>query len=191
MPLIFMLLALIGIVFTGMTLHVPFIENLVLDYISLPMDFMARFEEYIYGVLSVLLIIPFLRRRNKSKLLRKFKKTGGIKKISWQEFEELTGQLYRARGYRAEVKGGSGGDGGIDVLLKKGGKTWIVQCKHWQTKKVGINIIREMYGVMMDQKAHGAKIVTSGQFTKQCFEFVKGKPIELIDGRKLLTIAKN
>ena len=101
------------------------------------------------------------------------------------EFEEMTAELYRARGYQAS-KTGASGDHGVDVVVKsKDGKKMIVQCKRWR-KPVGESIVRDFYGAMQHEKAaHGTIIATSG-FTQQAIEWAKGKPMSLHDGNKFI-----
>jgi len=101
------------------------------------------------------------------------------------EFEEMTAELYRARGFQAH-KTGARGDHGVDVVVKsKDGKTMVVQCKRWR-KPVGESIIREFYGTMHHEKAaHGTIIATSG-FTPPAIEWAKGKPMSLYDGNKFI-----
>jgi hypothetical protein len=101
------------------------------------------------------------------------------------EFEEMTAELYRARGFQANRTGISG-DHGVDVVVKsKDGKKMIVQCKRWR-KPVGEPIVREFYGTMQHEKAaHGTIIATSG-FTQQAIEWAKGKPMSLYDGNKFV-----
>lgn len=43
---------------------------------------------------------------------------------------------------------GSGPDCGIDLTLDKGGETFLVQCKRWRATKVGVEVVRELYGAM-------------------------------------------
>jgi restriction system protein len=60
-----------------------------------------------------------------------------------------------------------------------------VQCKQWRALKVGVTIVRELYGVMAAQGATGGFVVTSGTFTPDAIDFAKGRNIDLIDGPKL------
>ncbi|MFA7054578.1 MAG: restriction endonuclease [Kiritimatiellia bacterium] len=46
-------------------------------------------------------------------------------------------------------------------------------------------VVREMYGVMVAEKADRVVIVTSGTYTQEAQGFAKGKPILLIDGKAL------
>lgn len=105
--------------------------------------------------------------------------------LSWQQFELLVGEAFRQSGYRVIDGGDTGPDGGVDVHLKKGGQAYLVQCKHWKTQKVGVAVIRELFGIMVDRGAKGGFIVTSGDFTEEARSFASGKAIGLIDGQKL------
>ncbi|WP_027858749.1 restriction endonuclease [Marinobacterium jannaschii] len=105
--------------------------------------------------------------------------------MNWLQFELLIGQAFRQLGYRVIDGGEAGADGGVDVYLKKGGETFFVQCKHWKSKKVGVSVIRELYGVIAGAGASGGFVVTSGSFTEEAAAFAKGKRIDLIDGQKL------
>ena len=61
----------------------------------------------------------------------------------------------------------------------------LVQCKHWKTRKVGVKVVRELYGVMAASGAAKGIIVTYGDFTREAKDFAAGKPIELVYGRRL------
>ncbi len=86
-----------------------------------------------------------------------------IRAMSWREFETLVGEAYRRQGFMVEETGGGGADGGIDLLLLGKGQKVIVQCKQWKTYKVGVKIVREMYGVMTAERADRVIIVASGK----------------------------
>tara|TARA_R100001443_G_scaffold50810_1_gene62788 strand:- start:13621 stop:14448 length:828 start_codon:yes stop_codon:yes gene_type:complete len=110
--------------------------------------------------------------------------------ISWREFEMLVGQFFREKGYKV-TETAEGADGGVDLhLADKDFKTYLVQCKHWKASKVPVNVVRELYGVMMAKHAAGAFVVTSGQFTDDAQAFANGKNIQLIDGRLLVSAIK-
>ncbi len=108
-----------------------------------------------------------------------------LRQMSWQDFELLVGEAYRRQGYAVEETGGGGADSGIDLILRKNDETTLVQCKQWKTYKVGVKIIRELYGVMAAEKAHRGVIATCGRFTRDAVAFAEGKPLELLDGSAL------
>ncbi|GAO36081.1 restriction endonuclease [Sulfuricella sp. T08] len=108
--------------------------------------------------------------------------------MTWQEFEMLVGEAFRRGGYTVTETGGGGTDGGVDLVLKKDGEKFLVQCKQWKAFKVGVTTIRELYGVMAAGGATGGFVVTSGVFTQEAKSFAEGRNIDLIDGAELTTI---
>jgi restriction system protein len=91
--------------------------------------------------------------------------------LSWDEFERLVGEGFRLQGYGVTETGGSSPDGGVDLVLSKGDETFLVQCKQWKAYKVGVEVVRALYGVMAAKGAAGGFVVTSGQFTEPVREF--------------------
>ncbi len=108
--------------------------------------------------------------------------------ISWQEFEILVGEAFRLQGYQVAETGGAGPDGGVDLVLRKGGEKFLVQCKQWKAFTVGVTIVRELYGVMAANGAAGGFVVTSGRFTDEAKTFAQGRNVTLIDGPALLKL---
>lgn len=111
-----------------------------------------------------------------------------IQALGWQDFERLVAEAYRRRGYRVVETGGGGADGGIDLLLHRAGKTYMVQCKQWRSKSVSVIVAREMWGLVAHHGYAGVKIVSVGNFTPDAEEFAKGKAMELVSGEKLLAL---
>lgn len=109
-----------------------------------------------------------------------------IRNLSWQDFERLVGEAFRRQGYRVTERGGGGADGGVDLELRTKDKTLFVQCKRWKTWTVGVQAVRELYGVTAGEKAEGAIFVTSGNYTPDAIDFTRDKPIKLIDGPELV-----
>lgn len=121
----------------------------------------------------------------KRKLLDNQKSIQTIRDLTWREFEELVAEAYRRQGYTVIENTTAGADGGIDIRLKKDGHSHLVQCKNWRNIKVGVKVVREMYGVMMAEQASSVIIIISGIFTQEAKNFAVGKPIDLVDGGQL------
>lgn len=113
---------------------------------------------------------------------------GSLRNVDWKQFEWMVGEAYRRMGYAVEESLGGGADGGIDLVLRKDGATTLVQCKQWKVFAVGAPIIREMFGLLAHHRAARAIVITSGHFTREAEAFAAGKPIDLVDGPKLLTL---
>lgn len=110
--------------------------------------------------------------------------------MSWQQFERLVGEGFRLQGYRVLDTGGGGADGGIDLVLNKDGEKYLVQCKQWRAFRVGVDVVRELYGVMAANGAAGGFVVTSGRFTDEARNFAEGRNVQLMDGTRLRALIK-
>lgn len=108
-----------------------------------------------------------------------------LSQIDWREFELLVTDYFRRQGFLAHLNGGGGADGGVDVVLQKGQDHYLVQCKHWRALRVGVQTVRELYGLMAAQRMAGGFVVTSGEFTAEARNFAQGREIVLINGRAL------
>jgi restriction system protein len=111
-----------------------------------------------------------------------------LNNMSWQEFELLVGEGFCQQGYQVTENGGGGADGGIDLVLRKGGDKFLVQCKQWKAFTVGVTVVRELYGVMAASGAAGGFVVTSGRFTDDAKAFASGRNITLMDGAALFKL---
>ncbi len=145
---------------------------------------------YIAGVILLAAPFAFLNARRKAKQLDTQRNIQTVRDLHWRNFEELVAEAYRRQGYRVN-EGGYGADGGIDLELRKDDQLTLVQCKQWKTQKVGVNVVREMFGVLTAHQANHFIIISSGTFTQQAIDFAAGKPIELIDGPKLLALVND
>lgn len=113
-----------------------------------------------------------------------------IAALGWRPFEQLVGEAFRRRGYTVEETGLGGADGGIDLILRKGGRRVLVQCKQWRRRRVPVNVVREMYGLLAHHSADAVKIACVGAFTRDAARFAQGKPIELIGGEELMRMIR-
>lgn len=144
-----------------------------------------------YVVPTLLLVatgMSYLGRAHRQQLLKQAALNRSLEFMSWQEFELLVGEAFRQRGFKVREMGGAGPDGGVDLVLTKNGETFLVQCKQWKALKVGVEIVREIFGVTAAEGASGCYVVTSGRFTAPAKDFAKGRNIQLIDGPALLDL---
>lgn len=113
-----------------------------------------------------------------------------LSRIGWDRLETLLAEHYQREGYAVEHvgTGGSGRkfDGGIDLKLRKGDEYILVQSKHWNAMQVPHNAVHELLGVMVNEGATGAILVTSGEFTRAAIEAATRQGhVQLIDGDDL------
>jgi restriction system protein len=106
-------------------------------------------------VVAMIAAFNAFRRR---KLLDDQVGLGSLKTVAWQDFELLVGEAFRRLGYVVEESGGAAPDGGVDLVLFRSGKKTIVQCKRWQNARGGVTLIRELYGVMVAERADRASL---------------------------------
>jgi restriction system protein len=138
-------------------------------------------------------LVSVMRRRRQAKIhdvVVSGLGRGALESIPWNEFEDLTAEVFRRKGYRVVERGGSGPDGGVDVELRLGADKYLVQCKQWKTTKVGVATVRELYGVMAAEGAVGGFVVTSGAFTHDARTFAEGRSIKLVPSNLMTKLVR-
>ena len=154
-------------------------------------EFLHAFAEFLQYLVPLCLSIGatvgyFKRTHSKSLLITaRANPKIGFASIRWRDFERLVGEAFRQRGYAITGFAGNGPDGVVDLGLAKNGERFLVQCKHWRNRQVGVTVVRELNGVIAAQRAHGGFVVTGGEFSAEAQEFAKSTTIELIDGKAL------
>jgi restriction system protein len=158
---------------------------------------LALFGQYLLPALFLIgAVTSAWRRRERKTLVTNAARSDGadaIDGMTWQQFELLVAEGFRLQGYRVVETGGGGPDGGVDLVLHKNGEKYLVQCKQWRAFRVGVEIVRELYGAMAAEGAAGGFVVTSGRFTDAARSFAEGRNVQLVDGsrlRELLTQAQ-
>ena len=109
--------------------------------------------------------------------------------LSGVEFEQELGEVFKQLGYVVQSTP-STGDQGIDLILKKDGKTTIVQCKGYQSP-VGPSVARELFGSLVASKADDAILACTGGFTQGVKQFVRGKRINLLSAAELAKMGES
>lgn len=175
--------------------NIPIEKNQKLNIASLPIPAVAGWSMVVIDDLQILCttdeaekVMELYRKHNvdiylEEELLQRTA-ADNINQLSGVEFEKVCQQLVENMGFETETTKASG-DGGIDLIAYNrqpllSGK-YIIQCKRY-TGSVGEPIIRDLYGVVMSERANKGILMTTGTFTKSAVNFADGKPIELIDG---------
>ena len=112
-----------------------------------------------------------------------------LQALEWKRLEQLCAAYFRTLKFRVE-EATHGPDGGVDLRLYEGSAKTpgvLVQCKAWNSWKVGVKEIRELFGVMAAEGVNEGILVTTSTFTDEATAFAQGKNIALIDGADLLT----
>lgn len=193
-------LIITGVVYGFLKFILPIIpiENVILKPMTNALHLTAGWWAL---VLLIITAVSFIRSLNQSKKLehqtglrhpsRNLERQTGLKsiaKLHWKDFEYLMGEAYRRDGYEVIENFDAGADGGIDLKLRNKDELVLVQCKHWKEHKVGVKIVRELYGVIHSEGADRGIVVTSGNYTRDAIEFARGKSVTLINGEGLINL---
>lgn len=170
--------------YIGLAMVLPSVE-----FKSVPFQAMANGIAPMAAYVALIFLIPApisaFNAWRKRELVDRQTGIQSIRALNWKQFEELVAEAYRRKGYTVIENPGSGADGGIDIRLRKDGQLHLVQCKQWQSQKVGVNVVREMLGLMTAESAASAIVISSGIFTQEAKNFAEGKSIDLVDGAQL------
>ncbi len=115
--------------------------------------------------------------------------------IEWRRFEAVVEALFGQAGFQTKSQS-HGPDEGIDVWLysknqANGEPVSLVQCKHWQGKRVGVDKVRELRGVMADKGVTRGQFATTSTFTSEATSFAEKNGIKLHDGAGLLEVIRS
>jgi len=177
--------SLIEMIFTLYVFFV-FIKILPLFFENTYLAFMLFFV--IIG--SPLIILLIYKKRKTMKFFNSRNSLEKIRTLTPDQFESFVCDLFEKLGYKAERVGGPN-DGGIDVIARKDGVKHYIQCKKFVTQQVSVGAMRDFYGAVTDKLSDAkAFFITTNVFTLEAEKFAEGKPIELIDGKKLLKYLK-
>ncbi len=150
---------------------------------------LALFGQYlvpaVLGIGAVVSVIKSRQCRRRYEQTAALGTASALLDMSWRQFEDLVREHFRREGYSVTAAAGAGPDGGTDLALQRQGERFLVQCKQWRAYRVGVDVVRQLYGVMAARGAVGGFVVSAGQFTADACKFVEGRNIELIDGAQL------
>jgi restriction system protein len=111
--------------------------------------------------------------------------------IEWRRFEAVIERLFQQAGFETRSQS-HGADKGVDVWLysrnQPGQPVSLVQCKHWSGKRVGVDKIRELRGVMAAHSVARGQFATTSGFTPDAIAFAKVNGINLLDVDGLLEL---
>jgi HJR/Mrr/RecB family endonuclease len=105
-----------------------------------------------------------------------------------REFEALIANLFSALGFEVLLTSETY-DGGADIVAVDsrpfmGTKVLIVTKRY--IHRVPVAVVRDLYGTVLHEGAAKGILVTTSTFSAASYDFVKDKPLELIDGASLL-----
>lgn len=107
-----------------------------------------------------------------------------------REFEIAVAELFRRVGFDVDVTSYIG-DGGKDAIMRKDGKTYLMEAKKWgPNREVGSRNLRIFFSALDEYDAAGGYFVTSGSFHRSAREYEPRIPIQLIDAKALDQLAR-
>lgn len=107
-----------------------------------------------------------------------------FRRMSEEDFHQLITEFFIRNGFAVDPVPAGLGDG-VDLMLRKNGKLFVAQHRHWREIRVGVPMVREQHTVMQAARANGVYVITSGEFTYKAILYAEDKNISLIDGSKL------
>lgn len=104
--------------------------------------------------------------------------------LTGTEFEKLLYRLFEAMGYKVELTGKSGDQGG-DLIANKQGERILVQAKCYRDWSTGNSAVQQVVGAMKYYDCNGAMVTTTSHFTKEAIALAKANKTELISKERL------
>jgi restriction system protein len=127
-----------------------------------------------------------------SNVLDNFDENSNLASMPWEDFEvlvrDLFGKEFSNENCSVEVTRASR-DAGVDAIAFdedpiKGGK-FVIQAKRYNNL-VPVSAVRDLYGTVLNEGAVKGILVTTSHYGPDSLEFVKNKPLTLINGEQLL-----
>ena len=136
---------LLGIVFLGW------------DTVNWSVPFIVMANLY-STTLAALVILAWLTLRVEARERRHLLEwTTDLRHLNSEEFEWLVGEVFRREGWEVEETGSQEhADGNIDLAMTREGKRAVVQCKLWQSWRIGVKQIREFGGTLLREGLQGS-----------------------------------
>ncbi len=149
------------------------------------------------AILAVLLLITLVfarvmvELRIEERRKRRLSTTRDIFALTPSQFEAYVAILFEKADYHVRRTGGSG-DHGVDLMVRRGGTTSVVQCKRYE-EAIGPSAIRELIGTMTNAGIKEGLLVTTSGFTEGAEREARKAPyrISLIDGDQLVRWAES
>ncbi len=118
---------------------------------------------------------PIIVSANKKLITSLKQQPDSLRNLSPREFEELLADLLRDMGWDVELTKQTR-DGGADILAymntEIGRLLCLVEAKHYrEDRKIGVELVRTLYGTLCDAQANSAMLVTSSSFTSDAKAF--------------------
>ncbi len=98
-----------------------------------------------------------------------------IASMEWRVFEKLCVRLWNLKGFMAKETR-SGADNGVDLYLYANStkqKIGAVQCKSWANRPIGVQVVRELQGVIASEGLQLGLLMYSGKLSQAAVDFIQ------------------
>lgn len=129
--------------------------------------------------------------------IHELEETTNLASMDWQDFEHLIREIFEKEfsknGGEVRITQASR-DGGVDAIAfdpdpLRGGKI-VIQAKRY-TNTVGVSAVRDLYRTVMNEGAIKGILVSTADYGPDAYNFVKDKPLTLLNGSNLLYLLEN
>ena len=107
-----------------------------------------------------------------------------LDRISGSDFENLTAEVFRRKGYRVVARSGDG----ADLEAWSGKDKYLVVTRQWRSNQVGLAGVKDLVESILAENAAGGFIVASGSFTEDAWKFAEGRSVEMISSNYMLRL---
>lgn len=130
-------------------------------------------------------LFKIYRSRGSHRVFRKGSLTvGELDDMDGIAFEELSCQILLANGFELAENTPATGDFGVDILAKKDGISYAIQCKRYQ-EPVGLEAIQQVYAGRAYYDCHVAAVLTNQTFTANAWKLADKLGVVLWDREAL------
>lgn len=106
---------------------------------------------------------------------------------SGSDFEKLLCRLFEAMGYKVELTGKSGDQGG-DLIANKNGERVLIQAKSYRDWSTGNAAVQQVVGAMKYYDCNKSMVFTTSHFTPEAITLAKTNNTELVSKEQLKEI---
>lgn len=107
-----------------------------------------------------------------------------LEELEWDDFERLVLAGFLRRGYHSAGSarvGAAAAAAGGDLLLRRDRETYLVYCKAWRSKKIGLSAVKALQAQMTARGATGGFLVSFGRAGREATRFASAERIQLLD----------
>jgi len=110
--------------------------------------------------------------------------------LTGSDFEKLLYRLFEAMGYKVQLIGRPGDQGG-DLIANKNGERILIQAKAYRDWPTGNAAVQQAVAAMKYYDCNKAMVITTSYFTKEAIALAKANNVELISKKRLQELLLN